>query len=113
MFGSRQCAGWARDNVTGCCPLQMYEHGSMDNAGLMSAWLSKARVQHDNRDFQGAKQTAAAALAAFRSNIMPSASDAVRAELSLIHSSCSLELGDTATACQGFTRIAGARACVS
>ena len=109
MFISRQCAGWARDSVTGCCPLQMYEHGSMDKAGLMSAWLSKARVQHDNRDFQGAKQTAAAALAASRSSAMPSASDAVRTELILTQSCCDLELGDTATACQGFRRIAGAR----
>ena len=113
MFGSRQCAGWARDSVTGCCPLQMYKHGSMDKAGLMSAWLSKARVQHDDRDFQGAKQTAAAALAAFRSSTMPLASDADRTELSLIQSCCDLELGDTATACQGFTRMAGERACVS
>ena len=93
--------------------MQMYEHGSMDKAGLMSAWLSKARVQHDDRDFQGAKQTAAAALAAFRGSAMPPASDAVRTELSLIQSCCDLELGDTATACQGFTRIAGERACVS
>ena len=85
----------------------------MDKAGLMSAWLSKARVQHDDRDFQGAKQTAAAAQVTFRSTALPPASDAIRTELSLIHSICSLELGDTATACQGFTRVAGERACVS
>ena len=78
----------------------------------MSAWRSKARVQHDNRDFQGAKQTAAAALAAFRSSAMPPASDAVRTELILTQSRCDLELGDTATACQGFRGIAGARICV-
>ena len=84
----------------------------MDKAGLMSAWLSKARVQHDDRDFQGAKQTAAAAMAAFRSTAMPPASDSVCKELSIIQSSCDLELGDTATACQGFRRVAGKRACV-
>ena len=92
--------------------MQMYEHGSMEKAGLTSAWLSKARVQYDNRDFQGAKQTAAAALAAFHSSAMPPASDAIRKELSLIQSSCDLELGDTATACQGFRKVAGERACV-
>jgi len=89
--------------------MQMFDHGDMKQAGLIHAWLSKARVQHDDRDFAAAKATAAAALTVFKTSeaISPPAPKTVIEELSVILSSCLLELGDIVKAADGFTVVAG------
>ena len=89
--------------------MQMYEHGDCEEAGFTHAWLSKAEVQHAVRSFAAARDTAAAGLALLGSpdgGNVP-ASDSLRRELTLIHSSCLLELGDRAGAAEGFRGIAG------
>ncbi len=88
----------------------MFSHGDMQQAGISNAWLCKARVQHDDRDFAAAKATAAAALAALESgdNMSPPASEADLEELALILYSSLWELGETVRAAEGFRKIAGA-----
>ena len=87
----------------------MFEHGDVKQAGLIHAWLSKARMQHDNRCFVAAKATAAAALAVFKTfgATSPPAPETVIEELSIILSSCVLELDDIVKAADGFTMVAG------
>ena len=87
----------------------MFDHGDMKQAGLIHAWLSKARMQHGSRSFAAAKATAAAALAVLKTSeaISPPAPETVLEELSVILSSCLLELGDVVKAADGFTMIAG------
>ena len=75
----------------------------------MHAWLSMAQVQHADRSFAAARDTAAAGLAFLGSpdgRVLP-ASDSLRRELTLISSSCRLELGDRDGAAEGFSGIAG------
>lgn len=75
----------------------------------MHAWLSKAQVQHADRSFAAARDTAAAGLAFLGTpdgRVLP-ASDSLRRELTLILSSCRLELGDRDGAAEGFRGIAG------
>ena len=89
--------------------MQMFNHGDMQQAGILHAWLCKARVQHDDRNFAAAKATAAAALAALESSdrVAPRTSEADLEELALILYSSLWELGDTVRAAEGYRQIAG------
>ena len=91
------------------CDMQMFNHGDMQQAGILHAWHSKARVQHDDRDFGAAKGTAAAGLAALEEGDKMSspAPEADLEELALIVYSSLWELGDTVRAAEGFRKIAG------
>ena len=95
--------------LIGFCDMQMFNQGDMQQAGIPHAWLCKAKMHHDDRDFAAARATAAAALAALESanNIPSPALGAESEELTLILYSSLWELGDTVGAAAGFKKIAG------
>lgn len=95
--------------LIGFCDMQMFHRGDMQEADIPHAWLCKARVHHDDRDFAAARATAAAALAVLeRTGSVPSpAPGAECEELALILYSSLCELGDTVKSAEGFKKIAG------